>query len=162
MQINNNNQAKLLKLKNLKLQQEEEKKEEKKVEEQKQPEKQVDLKKAETLKEGKTKLEAFLKQEEVQSAPRKIPVVKNPTPLKPNVGGNIGKINAGVKINRDDSESLQISEKMRERINNGGESNNDSAIRDDDIAKEMTQYNKSIILQKAAEAANGDNKTDET
>ena len=176
------NQLNLKQVNNLKLQQEEAKKEGAHVEEQKQPEKKVDLKKAENLKEGTSRLESFLKQEEVQAAPRRI-IIKDKkeegTPLNPlrsTLGGIRGKLNRA----SDDSEGLAISEKMKKAIEEAKEKkenakaewlkdnpngtdeefekywaekqSSESAIRDADMAAEMVNYTKNNILAQAGKA----------
>ena len=176
------NQLNLKQVNNLKLQQEEAKKEGAHVEEQKQPEKKVDLKKAENLKEGTSRLESFLKQEEVQAAPRRI-IIKDKkeegTPLNPlrsTLGGIRGKLNRA----SDDSERLAISEKMKKAAEEAKEKKENakaewlkdnpngtdeefeqywaeqqpskSAIRDVDMAEEMKNFSKSSVLLQAAKA----------
>ena len=169
MKISNNKQVNLRKLDELKLPSQEEKKELAKVEEKKQPEKQVDSQKAENLKEGTSKLENFLKQEEVSSAPRRIFINKDkkeeekedeeqkeqqeekqtPMIVRNNLNAAKPKVNKiktinTAKINK--SETLNIADKMREKMNSEG--GGESEIRDADMAQEMATYTKDNILQK--------------
>ena len=109
MKVNDNKNLKHAKLNEAKLQSQGDKKEEVKLE-QKESEKKIDKKKDETLKQGKAKLEDFLKEQEIevrQAAPRKgLPIKNNPlNPKKPL--GNGTKINKGTKINNLYMDALQ-------------------------------------------------------